>query len=72
MLNKTFLEFKSAYFMPYLTIIRRILKTSKLLNKLAIFKHSFVKTDNIKSGNGLPKSPESLPLKQKKFSHSFC
>ncbi len=31
----------------------------------------FVKIDNIKSGNGLPKSPKPFPSYVKRFSHSF-
>ena len=31
----------------------------------------FVKMDTNKSGNVLPKSPKSLPLKEKNFSHTF-
>jgi hypothetical protein len=57
--------------MPTNTYLRIMSETSKLLNKLAIFEHSFVKTNNIKSGNDLHKSPEMLPLKEKNFSHSF-
>ena len=30
-----------------------------------------MKFDTIKSGNDLPQSPKLLPLKEKKFSHSF-
>jgi hypothetical protein len=57
--------------MPSLSIIRIKLETSEFLNKLAIFKHSFVKTDNIKSGNDLPIFPETLPAGLKTFSAQF-
>jgi len=62
---------QEANFIPLICISPKFQETSKLLNKLAIFKHSFVKTDNIKSGNDLPQSPKLLPLKEKKFSHQF-
>jgi hypothetical protein len=46
-MNKPMGGFK-AFSMPNFTTVRRMSETSKLLNKLAILKYSFVKTDNIK------------------------
>jgi hypothetical protein len=60
-----------AFSIPVFAVIRIMLETSKLLNKLAIFEYSFVKTDNIKSGNDLLLFPKLLPLKEKNVSHSF-
>jgi len=60
---------KSAILMPKNLSYRRTLESRKLLNKLPIFKHTFVKNDTIKNGSIFPKSPELLPLKEKNFSH---
>src|SRR4030042_6657194 len=56
-----------AIFIPANFWSRRTLKSGKLFNKLAIFEHLFVKTDNIRSGNVSPNIPKSLPLKREKF-----
>ena len=57
--------------MPLSTIIRIMLETRNLLNLLAQLIVMFVKSDTIKSGSDLPKSPELLPLKGKMISPSL-
>jgi len=62
---------REANFIPLTCISPKFQETSMLLNKLAILKHSFVKTDNIKSGNDFLFFPKLLPLKGKKFSYTL-